>query len=653
MTLEEIARQLAGTKAKKTGKGWLTCCPAHDDKNPSLSISEGSNGSILVYCHAGCSQNAVLEALETRGIKLNGKARENSARPRRKIVATYDYRDEQGMLLFQVVRYEPKNFQQRRPDGNGGWLWNLHGVQQVPYQLPEVLEAVAHEQTIVICEGEKDCISLSKLGVGATTNAGGANKSKNGKSKWRDELTAYFKDVDVVLIPDNDSVGRAHVEQIATRLKPLARRLRVLDLAKHFRDCPAGGDISDWLAKGGGSREKLDALIAGAPDWDWAPADDAASPNGADASPAASKALPLIWTIGEDPAGSDWLYEGLLPRVGAGLISGQSGVGKTSVLLDLCASITRGNAFAGRKIERKGGVLLLATEGQHGLPRRLSALVADGRLDAQSIFPRAESCPLLLQDGALEVLLATADAANCRLTAQRNVRLDFICLDILGAAAGWTDEDDAAEAIQVMGVLLELARQRNCCVAATDHFGKTIASGTRGASPKEDRSDFVLALLGDRQLSGAFTNRRMALRKIRDAESGIEIPYELRPVVLEQHRTGCVVDWRDQQPPTSGSRWSKSLYLFREVLCTTLAEHGMRMHPWPDGPEVTVVDIERVRRTFSDRYVTSSADPNQQRDACRKAFDRAARKAQEKGLVGVHRINAVQWIWAISDRGTA
>jgi hypothetical protein len=133
----------------------------------------------------------------------------------------------------------------------------------------------------------------------------------------------YFQGADVILFPDNDSVGRAHVEQIATGLKPVARRLRLLDLARHWRDCPPGGDISDWLAKGGGSREELDALIDGAPDWE--PAGDAASPNGANASPAASKALPLIWTIGEDPAGSDWLYEGLLPRVGAGVDIGPIG----------------------------------------------------------------------------------------------------------------------------------------------------------------------------------------------------------------------------------------------------------------------------------------------------------------------------------------
>jgi hypothetical protein len=648
MTPEEIARQLGGAKAKKMGKGWITCCPAHDDKNPSLSISIGNNGSILVHCHASCSQDAVVQALKARGITLNGKANENNVRPRRKIVATYDYRDEQGLLLFQVVRYNPKDFRQRRPDGNGGWIWNLHGVRPVPFQLPEILEAIARGQSIIICEGEKDCTSLAKVGVVATTSPGGA-----GKNKWRDELTAYFKDADVVLIPDNDTVGRAHVEQIATRLKPVARRLRVLDLAKHWQDCPAGGDISDWLAKGGGSREKLDALIANAPD--WTPASDAASPNKTDAEPAENKALPLIWTIGEDSAGAGWLYPGLLPKVGAGLVSGQTGVGKTSLILDLCASVTGGSAFAGRKIERKGGVLLLATEGQHGIPARLRALVADGRLAEHLIFPRAESCPPLLQDGALEILLATAQAADRRLSEQYGLNIDLICLDTLGAAAGWTDEDDAAQAIQVMGVLIDLANRFKCCVAAADHFGKTIESGTRGASPKEDRSDFVLALLGKRELSGAYKERRMAIRKLRDGPSGIEFPYELRPVALGDGKTACVVDWSEQQRSLTATRdrWPRSLRLLREVLDNALNEHGKRMRPWVDGPEILAVDIERVRQAFSERYVTASTELNQRRDACRKAFTRAAQLAQHNGLVGVREINGVQWIWRIIEKASA
>ena len=97
-----------------------------------------------------------------------------------RIVETYDYCDENGTLLFQVVRFEPKDFRQRRPDGRGGWIWNLHDARRVLYRLPELLKAVAAGETIYIPEGEKDVDNLRALEVVATTNPGGIKK-------WRDD----------------------------------------------------------------------------------------------------------------------------------------------------------------------------------------------------------------------------------------------------------------------------------------------------------------------------------------------------------------------------------------------------------------------------------------------------------------------------------
>ena len=106
------------SKARKAGAGrWTAHCPAHDDTTPSLSISRGDDGRWLLHCHAGCELEAVLLAvnLETRDLfpKTNGHQRAP-------VIAEYDYTDEQGALLFQVVRHLPKEFRQRRPDGRGG-----------------------------------------------------------------------------------------------------------------------------------------------------------------------------------------------------------------------------------------------------------------------------------------------------------------------------------------------------------------------------------------------------------------------------------------------------------------------------------------------------------------------------------------------------
>jgi len=65
LSARELAQRL---DAKQNGSGWMAKCPAHDDRNPSLSISEGTDGKVLVHCHAGCSQTAVIDALRDRSL---------------------------------------------------------------------------------------------------------------------------------------------------------------------------------------------------------------------------------------------------------------------------------------------------------------------------------------------------------------------------------------------------------------------------------------------------------------------------------------------------------------------------------------------------------------------------------------------------------
>jgi rhodanese-related sulfurtransferase len=201
-------------------------CPAHEDKNPSLAICE-KDGKVLFYCHAGCSQRDVLAALKARGI-LEVEPVQNKV-----IVANYDYTDEPGKLLYQVVRYEPKDFRQRRPDGHGGWIWKK-GERQVLYHLPEVIEA----PIVFIVEGEKDVETLRDYGFVATTNAGGS------KAPWLSEFTDALRGREVILIPDNDKAGWQRTAVIARALLHNVARLRLFEL-------PAGAkDISDWFVAG-------------------------------------------------------------------------------------------------------------------------------------------------------------------------------------------------------------------------------------------------------------------------------------------------------------------------------------------------------------------------------------------------------------------
>jgi hypothetical protein len=143
-------------QARPHGDQWQTCCPAHDDHTPSLSITPAAN-KVLVYCHAQCPLDAILAALHLtrRDLFVHSAAHRNG---HRRIVTTYDYVDADGVLVHQTVRLTPKAFRQRRPDPAhlGAWLWNLEGIELILYHLPQVLAAIQRGEPIYVVEGEKD-----------------------------------------------------------------------------------------------------------------------------------------------------------------------------------------------------------------------------------------------------------------------------------------------------------------------------------------------------------------------------------------------------------------------------------------------------------------------------------------------------------------
>ncbi len=164
------------------------------------------------------------------------------------IVATYDYVAANGDPLFQVVRFAPKDFRQRRSDGNGGWLWNMKNIQRVLYRLPAIA-SLAPGSRIYVVEGEKAADGLVALGLIATCSPGGANK-------WRNEYADPIRGLDAVILPDNDDPGRQHAAMVAKSLNGIAKQVRTLTLP----DLPEKGDVADWIAAGG-TRERLDELV--------------------------------------------------------------------------------------------------------------------------------------------------------------------------------------------------------------------------------------------------------------------------------------------------------------------------------------------------------------------------------------------------------
>lgn len=236
--------------ARQSGDTWYAHCPAHEDTNPSLTLKVGANGKLLAKCHRanGCSLREIASACGlTEGDFMP------ATESKRRIVETYDYTDESGKLLYQVVRYEPKDFRQRKPDGHGGWDWKLGATRRVLFNLPALAknQRCKSPRTVIVAEGEKDAIALGRINLLATTNAGGAEK-------WRDEYCGVLTGVPVVVLRDNDAAGKAHQEMVVKSLTGTASSVIAVEL-------PGLGDkedVSDWIARGG-TRAALIELATG------------------------------------------------------------------------------------------------------------------------------------------------------------------------------------------------------------------------------------------------------------------------------------------------------------------------------------------------------------------------------------------------------
>ena len=227
-TLDEFLNLFPDKPRQRIEGGYNVLCPAHADRNPSLSIVE-KGGRFLLYCQAGCPTEKVVASLGLEMAELFTKTTE------KKIVATYDYKDENNNFLFQVVRYEPKSFAQRHRNGKGDWVWNLTGVRRVLYHLPEIIQEPG---TIYFTEGEQDADCLWEWGQVATTSPGGANS-------WNPEYANYLIGKRVVLIPDKDKAGYDYARSIIKTLQNKAREIKCIILPDDNVK-----DISDWIAAG-------------------------------------------------------------------------------------------------------------------------------------------------------------------------------------------------------------------------------------------------------------------------------------------------------------------------------------------------------------------------------------------------------------------
>jgi putative DNA primase/helicase len=437
MTVEQLIDRYF-PEGRRVGKEYRTRCPAHDDHDPSLSISEGRDGAILLKCRS--QECPVEEICAASGISISDLFGNNGSKMRPKIVATYDYCDESGKLLYQNCRYEPKDFRMRKPNGAKSWTWALGDVRRVPYNLAAILAA----DSVFIVEGEKDCQSAEKLGFVATNS-----------KHWRQEFAEFLRGKRVAIIADADKAGGKIALDAVTSLAGKTSSLRLFEL-------PGSKDLSDWVATGG-TREALIGFIETVPEWK--------QPQQTNPDTLIETEIQCIRASEVVPRAIEWLWENRIPLKKLNVFFGMPDVGKTAVAIDATARGTNGLDWPDCKNTLgKFDVLWLVSEDD------LNDTIVPRLMAAGADLTRVHfALRTIISDKAKraerQIALDTDLAAIERLL-EAHPAIKLVVIDPLGSYLG-SLKKNAEEAIRpVLLAMKEMAERRGVAIISIDHFNK-------------------------------------------------------------------------------------------------------------------------------------------------------------------------------------
>lgn len=324
MTLKQVLDYFH--KVKGSGNQYSALCPAHDDKNQSLSISQGEGGKVLLHCHAGCTNDAILAAVGLKTSDLFNDAPTPPKTVKASRVADYEYMDVTGQVTLRKTRMSDKQFFWSHMAPNG-WRSGRNGAIPALYNQA----VIATKPSIYIVEGEKDVDTMKAEGFAAVSGADGAGKGK----EWRVEWTQALKGKNIAIIPDHDEAGRAYAEITAKALHGTAASVRIIDLSKLWPEIPKGGDITDLRqAKGSDALGVLTTLIKDT--HEWAPVTECQK------NPTASNCFMRLDEVIEQEA--KWIIPQWIPENQITLLAGDGGVGKTTVWCHIVAALSSGKA---------------------------------------------------------------------------------------------------------------------------------------------------------------------------------------------------------------------------------------------------------------------------------------------------------------------
>ena len=351
----------------------------------------------------------------------------------------------------------------------------MKGVSNVPYRLPQIIDN--EDRVICIVEGEKDVDRLWKLGIPATCNAGGAGK-------WKDELNEFFRGADVVVIPDYDPQkkhpktgelmfhpdnspilpGQNHAQAVAKALSAVAKRVRMLELWRHWKEMPVKGDVSDWI-RNGGTSEQLYALIEKTPAW----------------SPDAVLPVPLLFPFpidGESIPRRQWIVPGLLLRRNVTILVAPPGSGKSLLTLQMGLMMSTAMHWGGWKPRKPCKILIINAEDDNDeMRRRLYAACKEmGITDTSVLCDR-----LAIAEAPGDIIIAKADSRTHTVIAQPMVKRleqtvidnEFDVLIVDPFAETFEGDENSNSELKWAAVLWRaIARKTNAAVMLVHHTRK-------------------------------------------------------------------------------------------------------------------------------------------------------------------------------------
>ena len=568
--IEEVARHYKGEPNKQLSRG--------------TELRFGNRGSFSVnlksgtwFCHESNTGGGVIDLVRiNEPASLNGgisevlrdkfgiaPQQEKALTPTKYLAKQYDYYDSDGVLRYQVQRFEPKTFRQRRPDDKGGWLYNLQGVEALPYNLVGMIQNP--DAPVFIVEGEKCAERLNQLGLVATTNHGG---SKN----WKPELNQYFKDRNVIVLPDNDTAGKAHADVVISQLYGTANAIKRVDLPGDDKD-----DVVDWLFKGGDVKQ-LHELVKATPPIAVEP-----EPAEPEDKPDVFETYSLDYLKNMPPV--EWLVDGLLTAHGFAVLYGAPGIGKSFMSIDIALSVAYGRPWHDRAT-KAGAVLYLAAEGVGGLGKRVRSWQAHYDTHGVTDFHVLPMAVKILEAPDLEKLLRTIDNFG--------VQFSMIVIDTVARtlASTGSDENDATAMGQFGEMCGVIQRHAGCAVLAVHHSGKDAARGMRGSSSLLGLSDTVL------ELSASEALLTLKVQKQKDAEPAQDTTYELTPIQLIDDSSAILMP-TEAAEKKRGAKLSERQLIALQALRNGLVDISatqMSVSRWHDLHKQKAPDLTAAKR---------------------------------------------------------